>query len=203
MATLSSTGSSATVVLQPISEKLARNNHTTCVRKSSPRCEVLAWKLSSSERRKRRWQRFKKRMVKQPPSPQLHPDVHNKGDLGPRGYGQNSGSGLEDTRGATGFLDKVSCDQLTLATIHKGTSSVADYLAKMQSLSNDMTTASRPLDDKDLVQYILARLDEDYDSVVNSVLARPQVISISELASQMLAFVLSMQRRIWFVCELR
>jgi hypothetical protein len=34
----------------------------------------------------------------------------------------------------------------------------------------------------------LAGLDEDYDSIVNSVLARPQPISVSELASQMLAF---------------
>jgi hypothetical protein len=60
---------------------------------------------------------------------------------------------------------------------------VAKYLTKMQSLGNDMATAGRPLDDEDLVQYILAGLDEDYDSVVNSILARPQPILVSELAS--------------------
>jgi hypothetical protein len=31
----------------------------------------------------------------------------------------------------------------------------------MQSLGNDMATTGHPLDDEDLVQYILAGLDED------------------------------------------
>jgi hypothetical protein len=46
-----------------------------------------------------------------------------------------------------------------------------------------MATAGKPLDDEDMVQYILAGLDEDYDSVVNSILACPQAITVSELAS--------------------
>jgi hypothetical protein len=33
----------------------------------------------------------------------------------------------------------------------KGTSSVAEYLTKMQSLGNDMATAGHPLDNEDLV----------------------------------------------------
>jgi hypothetical protein len=45
--------------------------------------------------------------------------------------------------------------------------SVADYLAKMQGLANNMSTTRKPLDDEDLVQYILAGLDEDYDYIVN------------------------------------
>jgi hypothetical protein len=58
----------------------------------------------------------------------------------------------------------------------------------MQSLGNDMATTCRPLDDEDLVQYILGGLDEDYDSIVNSIPACAQPILVSELASQMLAF---------------
>jgi hypothetical protein len=58
----------------------------------------------------------------------------------------------------------------------------------MQGLSNDMATAEKPLDDEDMVQYVLARLDEDYDSVVNLVLAQTQPITVSELVAQMLAF---------------
>jgi hypothetical protein len=72
---------------------------------------------------------------------------------------------------------------IALTTTCKGNSSVAKYLTKMQSLGNDMATAGRPLDDEDLIQYILTGLDEDYDSVVNSILARPQPILVSELAS--------------------
>jgi hypothetical protein len=77
---------------------------------------------------------------------------------------------------------------MALANTHKGSLSVAEYLAKMQSLGNDMSATGKPLDDEDLVQYILAGLDEDYDSVVNSVLTHPQAITVSELTSQMLAF---------------
>jgi hypothetical protein len=78
---------------------------------------------------------------------------------------------------------------MTLATTQKENMSVTEYLAKMQALGNDMAMAGNPLDDEDqLFQYILTRLDEDYDSVVNSVLARPQAITVSELVAQMLAF---------------
>jgi hypothetical protein len=77
---------------------------------------------------------------------------------------------------------------MALVNTRKGNLLVAEYLAKMQSIDNDMSATGKPLDDEDLVQYILARLDEDYDSVVNSILVRPQAITVSELASQMLAF---------------
>jgi hypothetical protein len=77
---------------------------------------------------------------------------------------------------------------MALATTHKGTLSVAEYLAKMQGLRNDMAAAGKPLDDEDLVQYILVGPDEDYDSVVNFVLALPQSIIMSELSAQMIAF---------------
>jgi hypothetical protein len=77
---------------------------------------------------------------------------------------------------------------MALANTRKGNSSVAEYLAKMQGLSNDMATAAKPLDDEDMVQYVLAGLDEDYDSVVNLVLAQTQPITVSELVAQMLVF---------------
>jgi hypothetical protein len=70
----------------------------------------------------------------------------------------------------------------------KGSLSIAEYLAKMQVLANDMAVAEKALDDEDLVQYILSGLDEDYDSVVNSVLAQSIPITVSELAAQMISF---------------
>jgi hypothetical protein len=41
----------------------------------------------------------------------------------------------------------------------------------MQGIDNNIAMSGKTLDDEDLVQYIFAGLDEDYDSVVNSVLA--------------------------------
>jgi hypothetical protein len=81
---------------------------------------------------------------------------------------------------------------MALANSHKGSLSVAEYFPKMQSLSNHMAATGKPLDDEDLVQYILAGLDEDFDSVVNSILARSQAITVSELASQMLLLNLAL-----------
>jgi hypothetical protein len=78
--------------------------------------------------------------------------------------------------------------RMALATSRKGSLSVAGYLAKMQGLANDMAAVEKALDDEDLVQYILSGLDEDYDSVVNSVLAQTILITVSELAAQMISF---------------
>jgi hypothetical protein len=78
--------------------------------------------------------------------------------------------------------------RMALAMSHKGSLSGAEYLAKMQGLANDMAVVRKALDDEDLVQYILSGLDEDYDSVVNSILARLIPITVSELAAQMISF---------------
>jgi hypothetical protein len=51
-----------------------------------------------------------------------------------------------------------------------------------------MAAAGKALDNEDLVQYILSGLDNDYDSVVNLVLARPIPIIVSEMAAQMISF---------------
>jgi hypothetical protein len=77
---------------------------------------------------------------------------------------------------------------MALATTRKGNSTITEYIAKMQALGNDMAATGKPLDDEDLIQYILPGLDEDFNSVVNSVLARPQAITVAELAAQMLTF---------------
>jgi hypothetical protein len=74
------------------------------------------------------------------------------------------------------------------ATSRKGSLSITEYLAKMQGLANDMATVRKALDDEDLVQYILSGLDEDYDSLVNSVLAQLIPITVRELAAQMISF---------------
>jgi hypothetical protein len=77
---------------------------------------------------------------------------------------------------------------MALATTRKSTMTVAAYLAKMQSLGNDIASAGKSLDDEDLVQYIPSGLDEDYNSIINFVLARAQPITVSELSAQMLSF---------------
>lgn len=78
--------------------------------------------------------------------------------------------------------------RLALATTRKGNMTVTEYVGKMRSLGDEMAAAGRPLEDEELVEYILTGLDDDFDPVASSVLTRTEPISVSELYSQMLAF---------------
>jgi hypothetical protein len=51
----------------------------------------------------------------------------------------------------------------------------------MKALTNDKEFAGKKLDDEDLVGYILAGLDSDFDSVISVVVACVETISVSEL----------------------
>jgi hypothetical protein len=78
--------------------------------------------------------------------------------------------------------------RLALATTKKGAMKATEYIAKMRALGNEMAVAGRPLEEEELVEYILAGLDEEYDSVVNSVLAKTEPTTVSELVAQIFAF---------------
>jgi hypothetical protein len=78
--------------------------------------------------------------------------------------------------------------RLALATTKKGAMKATEYIAKMRALGNEMAAVGRPLEEEELVEYILAGLDEEYDSVVNSVLAKTEPTTVSELVAQIFAF---------------
>ena len=78
--------------------------------------------------------------------------------------------------------------RMALATTQKGNLSVINYVNKMRGLADEMTAAGKKLDDEDLVSYILAGLDFDYDPVVSVVAARVEPISVSELITQLISF---------------
>jgi hypothetical protein len=51
----------------------------------------------------------------------------------------------------------------------------------MQSLSDEMATAGRTLDEEERVEYILTGLNHEYDPIVSTVIARESLVSPSEL----------------------
>jgi hypothetical protein len=61
---------------------------------------------------------------------------------------------------------------MVLSTTQKGNISVAQYVGKMKTLADDMTSAGKKLEDEDLVSYILAGLDSDFDSIILTVCTR-------------------------------
>jgi hypothetical protein len=78
--------------------------------------------------------------------------------------------------------------RLQLATSQKGNSTVAKYINKMRSLGDEMATSGRPLEEEELVEYILTGLNHEYDPIVPAVIARQTPVPLSKLYAQLLAF---------------
>jgi hypothetical protein len=55
----------------------------------------------------------------------------------------------------------------------------------MKALADDMASAGKNMDDEDLVSYILAGLDSDFDSIILVVSVRVEPITVSELFGQL------------------
>jgi hypothetical protein len=77
---------------------------------------------------------------------------------------------------------------ITLATTKKNHLSVSDYYAKMSSYADDLAASSSFLRDDELVTYLLADLDEEYNLIFMAVVAPVDPITPGELYSQLLSF---------------
>jgi hypothetical protein len=83
---------------------------------------------------------------------------------------------------------RVINTRMSLATTQKGSSTVAEYIAKMKALADDMASIGKKLDDEELSSYILAGLDSAYNGVMSSIATQVEPITIGELYAQLLAF---------------
>lgn len=73
-----------------------------------------------------------------------------------------------------------------LSNTKKGDSPVAIYFTKMKGFADEMAAAGKPIDDDELVSYILQGLDSDYNPYVAALSSRPeadQKIGLTELFS--------------------
>jgi hypothetical protein len=78
--------------------------------------------------------------------------------------------------------------RIALTMTKKQHLSVADYYTKMRALTDDMASSGTPLGDDELVSYILAGLDKDYNSIYTAVTSHVEPITPSELYAQLLGF---------------
>jgi hypothetical protein len=58
----------------------------------------------------------------------------------------------------------------------------------MTQFADELATSGTPLRDDELIAYLLAGLDEDYNPVFTAIVARVDPISPSELYAQLLSF---------------
>jgi hypothetical protein len=77
---------------------------------------------------------------------------------------------------------------IALATTRKNQLSISDYFAKMRSYADEMASAGAGLPDEELVSYILAGLDEDYNPVFTAIVARTDFVTPDDLYTQLLSF---------------
>lgn len=63
----------------------------------------------------------------------------------------------------------------------------------MRTLGDEMVAARKPIEDDELLTYILTSLDIEFNPVVTSLLARKESITVSEAHSQLLAFETRME----------
>jgi hypothetical protein len=70
---------------------------------------------------------------------------------------------------------------IALTTTRKNQLSISDYFAKMRGYSDEMASTGNAITDAEFISYVLAGLDEDYNSVFTAVVARIDTVTPAEL----------------------
>jgi hypothetical protein len=78
--------------------------------------------------------------------------------------------------------------RIALAMTRKNQLSISDYFAKMWSYADEMASAGAALTDEELVSYILAGLDEDYNPFFTAIVACTDSVTPDDLYTQLLSF---------------
>jgi hypothetical protein len=77
---------------------------------------------------------------------------------------------------------------ISLATTKKHQLSIFDYYTKICHYVDDLAASENPLRDDELVTYLLASQDEDFNPIFTTIVAQVNPISPSELYAQLLSF---------------
>lgn len=70
----------------------------------------------------------------------------------------------------------------------KGNLTVAEFFGKMKSLADEIAASGKPLDEEDIVAYILNGLEDDYEPIVTALVTRVEPLTVPDLYSQLLNF---------------
>lgn len=78
--------------------------------------------------------------------------------------------------------------RIELTNLQKGNMSMAKYLGKIKSLTDEVACTAAALSDPEIVSKILAGLEMEYNPVVSALAARVELITVQEHYSQLLSF---------------
>lgn len=85
-------------------------------------------------------------------------------------------------------LSRVNNIRTSLINVQKGNQSVASYFASMRGLADELAAAGKPIQDDELISYILHVLDLDYQPLVSALDARVTPASLDEIFSMLSNF---------------
>lgn len=78
--------------------------------------------------------------------------------------------------------------RIALSNTKKGDLSITKYVAKMRALGDEMIAAGKIVDDEDLISYIIAGLDNNFEPVISSIVEKSEPMTMGEAYSQLLSF---------------
>ena len=78
--------------------------------------------------------------------------------------------------------------RIELTNLKKGNLTMAEYLAKIKALSDEIACTGTTMTSGEIVSQVLAGLDLDYNPVVSALAARVEPVSVQELYTQLLSF---------------
>lgn len=67
------------------------------------------------------------------------------------------------------------------------------YFGKAKNLTYTLASIGKPMQDDEIVTYLLAGLDGDYDPLVTSITTRSDVMSVSDVYAHLLSFELRLE----------
>jgi CHAD domain-containing protein len=62
---------------------------------------------------------------------------------------------------------------------------ISKYITKMKSLADEMGSTKQAIGDEELVSYILARFDEEFNPVASAIVAHVESVSVGDVHSQL------------------
>ncbi|KAG9444531.1 hypothetical protein H6P81_015871 [Aristolochia fimbriata] len=88
---------------------------------------------------------------------------------------------------ASSLHSRVLQLRLELQNLKRGTLSILEYLERGKSIADNLSAAGQPVDQEDLVAYILNGLGSEYEPFIMSVTARTDPLSLESLQSMLLS----------------
>lgn len=72
-----------------------------------------------------------------------------------------------------------------VSTFKKGDSSILDYYQKVKSLGDILATIGKPLENYEIISFLLARLDSSYESLITSITTHVDPLSMDDIFSHL------------------